>query len=82
MNPSYYILGAVTVAADYENVTAFLNLCMHLSIPYSDFKSYPDKVTVKFRSSEYKQFEKDRRNRPLSQDTFLRYISRVKRYFQ
>lgn len=59
MNPSYYIFGAVTVAADYDNVTAFLNLCMHLSIPYSDFKSYPDKVTVTFRLSEFKKFEKE-----------------------
>ena len=59
MNLSYYILGSVTVAADYDNVTAFLNLCMHLSIPYSDFRSYPDRVTVVFRLSEFKRFERE-----------------------
>ncbi len=59
MNPSYFFLGSVTVAADYSNVTAFLNLCMHLSIPYSDFKSYPDKVTVVFRLSEFKRFKRE-----------------------
>ncbi len=59
MNPSYLILGSVTVSADYENVTALLNLCMHLSIPYSDFKSYPDRVTVVFRLSAFKRFERE-----------------------
>lgn len=65
MNPSYIILGSVTVAADYENVTALLNMCMHLAIPYSDFKSYSDRVTVTFRLSEFKKFKREAKAREI-----------------
>ena len=65
MNPSYLILGSVTVAADYGNVTALLNMCMHLAIPYSDFKSYPNRVTVTFRLSEFKRFQREANTREI-----------------
>ena len=63
MNLAYYILGAVTVSADYENVTSLLNLCMNLAIPYSDFKAGSGSVSMKFRLSEFKRLEGEARPR-------------------
>lgn len=59
MNPSYFFLGAVTVSADYENITPLLNLCMYYCIPYSDFTSKSDRVTMVFRLAAFKKMQKE-----------------------
>ncbi len=63
MNISYYFLGSVTVSSDYESITSLLNLCMLYSIPYSDFQSHPDKVTMIFRLTAYKKLKKEAESR-------------------
>ncbi len=59
MNPSYFFLGAVTVSADYENITPLLNLCMYLCIPYSDFTARSDRVTMVFRLAAFKKMQRE-----------------------
>ena len=63
MNPSYFLLGAVRVSVDYENVTPLLNLCMYYCIPYSDFRAESDKVTMVFRLVAFKQMKKEAESR-------------------
>ncbi len=59
MNFSYFLLGAVTVSVDYSNITPLLNLCMYKGIPYSDFCSGGDGVTMRFRLTAYKILERE-----------------------
>ena len=66
MNPSYFLLGAVTVSADYENITPLLNLCMYHCIPYSDFCAESDRVTMVFRLAAFRQMKKEADTRGIS----------------
>lgn len=59
MNPSYFFLGAITVSADYENITPMLNLCMYYCIPYSNFKTEKDRVFLTFRFSAFRKMKRE-----------------------
>ena len=51
-----FLLGSVTVRADYASATELLNLCMYQGITFSDLNTFCDYVTVRFRLSQYKRF--------------------------
>lgn len=59
MNAAYFLLGSVKISADYENATALLNLCMYLSIPYAEFNTYPDKVTMRLRLFAFRNLKRE-----------------------
>ncbi len=59
MNISYYLLGSVTIFADFDNITSILNLCMCKSIAYTDFYTGKDGVTLRFRLAEFKKIKRE-----------------------
>ncbi len=63
MNLSYFFFGAVTVSADYENITQLLNLCMYYGIPYSKVLPSKEKVSLCFRLTAYRKMKKEARAR-------------------
>lgn len=59
MNIAYFLLGSVKISADYENATALLNLCMYLSIPYTEFRTAPDRVTMRLRLFAFRKLKRE-----------------------
>ncbi len=53
-----FLLGSVTVSADYTNATSLLNICMYHGVAYSELKTYEDHVTMRFRHSEFLRLKK------------------------
>ncbi|MBE6583449.1 MAG: hypothetical protein E7649_00515 [Ruminococcaceae bacterium] len=53
-----FLFGSVTVSADYTSATTLLNICMYYGIAYSHLKTFPDRVSVQFRYSEFRRFER------------------------
>jgi hypothetical protein len=47
MNVSYFFCGSVTVFSDYDHVASVMNLCMYYRIPYTDFTTREDGVTLR-----------------------------------
>lgn len=58
MNISYHLLGYVKVGVDYENIAPLLNLCMQYGIPYAEFETHPDRVTLSFRQHAFIKMRK------------------------
>ncbi len=59
MNTVNFFLGKVKIKADFENITALLNLCMYYKIPYSDFMTAEDGVSLSFTAPNYKKVKKE-----------------------
>lgn len=59
MNLAYFICGSVIVFADYEQIVPILNLCMYYCIPYDDFKSTENGVSLRFRLSAFRKLKKE-----------------------
>jgi similar to stage IV sporulation protein len=53
-----FLLGNVTIGANYRNATEILNLCMYYGIAFSRLKTDDDGVTLCFRLSEFLRFKK------------------------
>lgn len=73
MNPTYFFLGCVTVKADYDNITALLNLCMYYCIPYTDFTPEADGVRLTFRLSAVRKLQKEADARGVKYDIVEKY---------
>ena len=55
MNPSYYVLGAVTVLVPFPSVPRFINLCVAKNVLYTDFSPAEKGVFFTLRSSSAKK---------------------------
>ena len=73
MNPTYYFLGCVTLKADYDNITALLNLCMYYCIPYTDFTPEVDGVRLTFRLSAAGKLKKEADARGIKYEIVEKY---------
>ncbi len=63
MNLSYFLLGAVRVSVDHDNITRLLNLCMYYGIPYSKLTVRNEKVTLCFRLTAYRTMRREAEKR-------------------
>lgn len=59
MRAHYFLLGCVTVAADLENATSILNICMFRCIPYVSIDVSDDETVMCFRSNAFIKFKNE-----------------------
>ena len=58
MNPSYVLMGAVTLHTDSDGISPLLDLCLRKGIPYTDLIKTEDGFSVTLRYSAYSKLKK------------------------
>lgn len=53
-----FLLGSVTLRADFLSGTALINVCMYYGIQYARLETFEDGIQIRLRLSEYKKLEK------------------------
>lgn len=81
-----FLLGSVTVSAEYAYATRILNLCMYYGISFARLDTHQDSISLRFRLSEFLRFEKAAKQREIEYTVMKRQgipfvLSRYKRRY-